>query len=70
MKDFSFISDIINEKLRECVFGFSFNGNNRNIVNHDGETVSVRSTITQTNSYIYTLAYMLLDETPDIYSHD
>ena len=48
LKDFSFISDIINEKLRECVFGFSFNGNNRNIIHHDGETMSIRSTLTQT----------------------
>ena len=47
MKDFSFISDIINETLRECdVWMFSFKGNNRDIVHRDGETMSVKSTLT------------------------
>ena len=69
LKDFSFISDIINEKLRECgVWWFSFKGNKRDIVNHDGETVSVGETLAQTNSHIDMLMDTLLAETPDIYS--
>ena len=69
MKDFSFISDIINEKLRECcVWGFSFKGNKQEIVNHDGETMSVRSTLTQTNSHIDMLTDTSLDQTPDVHS--
>ena len=40
MKHFSFISDFINEKLGECgVSAFSFNGNKRDIVQHDGDSV-------------------------------
>ena len=35
MKDLSFLSDI-NEKLRECVFGFSFAGDKHVIVPNDG----------------------------------
>ena len=66
MEDFSFVSDI-NEKLRECgVWAFSFKGNKRVIVHHDGETMSVRSTRTRANSRIDMLTDMLLDETPDI----
>ena len=68
MEDFSFISDIINETLRECdVWMFSFRGNKQDIVHHDGETMSVRSTLTD-NSHIYTLTYMLLHQVPDIHS--
>ena len=68
MNDFSFISDIINETLRECgVWTFSFNRNKHDIVHHDGETMSVRSTLTD-NSHIYTLTYMLLHQVPDIHS--
>ena len=47
MKGFSLISDIINEKLG--VFGllwFSFNVNKQAIIHHDGDTMSVRSTLT------------------------
>ena len=47
---------------------FSFNGNKQDIVHHDGGTISIRSTLTQTNSHIDTLTDMLLAETPDIYS--
>ena len=47
MKDNSFISDIIHERLLECgVWMFSFAGNKQDIVHHDGETMSVRSTLT------------------------
>ena len=68
LNDFSFISDIINETLRECgVWTFSFNRNKHDIVHHDGETMSVRSTLTD-NSHIYTLTYMLLHQVPDIHS--
>ena len=69
MKDFSFISDITSEKLRECcVWAFSFKGNKLDIVHHDGETMSVRETLTQTNSHIYMLTVMSLGETPEIHS--
>ena len=68
MKDFSYISGITNEKPRECgVMGFSFKWNKQAIVHHDGETMSVRSTLTD-NSHIYTLTYMLLHQVPDIHS--
>ena len=47
MKDFSYISGITNEKPRECgVWMFSLKGNKHDIVHHDGETMSVRSTLT------------------------
>ena len=45
MKDFSSISDT-NKKLLECVFGFSFYWKKRDIVHHDGGTMSVRSMLT------------------------
>ena len=55
MKDFSFISDIINETLRECgVLMFSFKENKRDIVHHDGETMSVRPTLTDTFTHLHT----------------
>ena len=69
MKDFSFISDIINEKLCECgVLGFSFAGNKHDIVPHDGETMSNRSTLTEPNSHNHNLMDILPDEMPDIHS--
>ena len=69
MNDCWFISDTTNESLHECgVMNFSFNGNKHDIVHHDGETMSVRSTLSQTNSHIYMLTDMPLDETPDIQS--
>ena len=47
MRDFSFISDTIKEKLRECgVFVFSFKGNTKEIVHYDGGTMSLRHTLT------------------------
>ena len=68
MKPFSFFSDIIIEKLRECcVWEFSFKGNKRDIVNHDGETMSVRLTLSQTNPHIAMLTDMSLNETPDVF---
>ena len=36
-------------------------------VHHDGETMSIRSTLTQRKSHTYMLTDMLVDETPDIY---
>ena len=68
MKDFSYISGITNEKPRECgVWMFSLKGNKQDIVHHDGETMSVRPTLTQPNSHSLMLTDMLVDETPDIY---
>ena len=46
----------------------SFNGNKPDIVHHDGETMSIRSTLTQRKSHTYMLTDMLVDETPDIFS--
>ena len=69
MKDFSFISDSISERLRECcVWMFSFKGNTQDIFHHDSETMSIRSMLTQPNSHIHMLTDMSLDETPDIHS--
>ena len=53
MKDLSVISDI-NEKLLECgVLGFSFKGNKQDIVHHDGEMMSVRSTLTEKFAHLH-----------------
>ena len=69
MKAFSIISDIINETLLECgVLVFSFRGNKQDIVHHDGDTMSLRPTLTQTNSHIYMLTDTLPREKPDIYA--
>ena len=40
----------------------------RDAVHRDGETVSIRPTLTQTNSHNHNLTGMLVDETPDINS--
>ena len=54
LKDFSFISDTINEKLRECaVLGFSFKGNTQDIVHHDGGMMSIRSTLTEKFAHLH-----------------
>ena len=48
------ISDIINEKLGECsVLMFSFKANKQDIVHHDGETMSNRSTLTEKFAHIH-----------------
>ena len=55
MKDFSFISDTINETLLECgVLMFSFKENKRDIVRHDGKTMSVSLTLTDTFTHLHT----------------
>ena len=46
----------------------SFNGNKPDIVHHDGDTMSVKSTLTQTNTHTHILTDILPDETSDIYS--
>ena len=66
MKNFSSISEI-NEKLFEWgVLGVLFQGNKHDIIHRDGETMSVKSTLTQTNSQNHMLTDILLDETPHI----
>ena len=69
MKDFSFISDTINEKLRECaVLGSLSRGTHRT----SSTTIASRCQSdrrSQRNSHIYILTDMLLDETPEIHSH-
>ena len=54
MKHFSFISDNINQKLGE--FGvrvFSLKWNKRDIVQHDGDTMSVKSTFTDKLTHLH-----------------
>ena len=54
MEDFWFISDINNEKLRECgVLRFSFKGNKPDIVHHDSETMSIRLTLTEGFAHLH-----------------
>ena len=43
-----------------------FQAEKQDIVHHDGETMTIRSALTQTNSYIHILTCMLIDERPDI----
>ena len=66
MKDFSFISDIINEKPRECGVWCSLSrGTSRtSFTTTARRCLSYRRS--QTNSHIHTHAGMLLDETLDI----
>ena len=64
MEVFSFISDIINEKLGECdVLWFSFKGNKPDIIHDDGETVSTRSTLLETNSNTNILTDVFINDT-------
>ena len=52
MKDFLFISDIINEKLGVCgLLWFSFKGKKPDIVHRDGDTMSITSTLTNEFSH-------------------
>ena len=69
MKDFSFFSDIINEKLCKCGVWSSLSmGTSRTLsTTTAGRCLSDRRS--QRNSHIYTLTDMLLDETPEIHSH-
>ena len=54
--------------MLECgVFRFSFKGNKHDVVHQDGETISIRSTITD-NSHVYILTDTLLDVTPEIFT--
>ena len=68
MKDFSFISDIVNEKLGECgVWGSLSMGTRRtSSTTTAGRCLSDRRS--QTNSHIPMITDMLLDETPDTHS--
>ena len=48
------------------MYGVLFQAEKQDIVHHDGETMTIRSALTQTNSYIHILTCMLIDEMPDI----
>ena len=68
MKDISFISDIIHEKLLECgVWSSLSRGTSRT-----SSTTTARRYLSgrrsQTNSHVNMLTDILLDETPDIFS--
>ena len=43
-----------------------FQGERAGIVPNDGDTMSIKSTLTQTNSHAYKLTDMLVDEPPNI----
>ena len=60
MKHFSFISDTINEKLRQCGFWmFSLKGNKQDIVHQDGETMCVGSTLTDEVAHLHAHGHAL-----------